>query len=553
MSQLRKVDDNSIAMTSPEERKSKSWVANRFLLVHERGVSRRRCRSQDCNKEYSRTTSHMILKNHWQKAHNEQFDSTHDVGEREAGDRASIKKPKKEPKTPTKGGKNDMVFMASGGKGIFDVKSVSKRLREAASIHLTYDIHKKGSKTYGIITAHSIPLDSHEVKLVLLEYKHLTAPEETAIIVDTLRQCILQFNIREKIVSISSTHAATMQAAMLEIDKRNKLSKNFHFNALHIPCFPFWVHSNVIDVFKSQDDLLDRARKIVTFINSNNITLTPMTNGDSPTKATGLKLPQDTKNSWGTTYVMIESLIQQRTYVEPAILCVQNQSDDPEDLSIEWDRLFALQHLLKPFYDAINSFVRENCAPASIVVALIPHLMSHLSGPAYVYEDLFIAAHNIKCQLETYQDSFKNELTTVCGLLDPRIKDAFMTQEGREVAVEVLRRHLNSVSQEKYEPYFPADSVTAAALAPRHHDEILAYLEAPRLDGNIDLVLFWECEKKAYPNLYTLAKTVTCVQATSVPNDRMFSAAENYDRGRVMSEGSNNKELRKSWQNFFKK
>lgn len=532
----------------------------------------------------------MILKRHWHKAHNDKFSVT-PRNRALASSPSGQSTPKipsiKKSKSPLKSS-NSMTGTKTGGfnssspsksrnndKNLeFDVKQVSRRLREATSIHLTFDIYtpKKGGKTFGIITAHSLS-DSLDIRSVLLEYKHLPYPDDTSSVYEFLRSCITRFNCREKIVSIASNSSDIVASAIQELEKRYRLSKNFNFSTIHIKCFPQFVHENVIEVLRSQETLLFGIRKIVGFINNNDFTMRPVSQSSNQDpsdgtstgpnvsetaaggdqagdqKATGLKLPIDNKSSWNTTFNMIDTFWQQRGFIEPTLLYFQNT--DLSNITIDWDRLYALVQLLKPFYDVIDKFANDNYTPVSLIAAVIPYLMDHLSSSSWCYEDLAMVVHQFKLNLDTYRQCFQSDLIVIAGLLDPRIKDTFTSPEGRADVINILRKRMGPQIPPK--SHSTDGTIFASIFIEQNPDEILDYLERNRESGRINIFAYWECYKNSYPTLYGLAKILLCVQATSVPSDRMFSAAEFGERERKMqSDSTNSKELMRSWAKYLK-
>lgn len=592
MERLQVVPIGTITEALPPE--SKSWVASRFAVVDEGGIAKRRCRFVNCNKEYSRGTSHMILKRHWSRSHGDQWTHTqpslrlsNTSNQRNPLDDSHKRNKRKSLDTNNPSGvivsasKNKTTNQFNKSKAINNNtptnsekiqldKLVAKRLKEASSIHITFDIYtaKKGGKSYGIITALT-PSDAMEIKSVLLEYKHLPYPDDSTTIYEFLRSCIInKFNIREKIVSLVSYSSDIICAAVQEVDKKYKLSKNFGFTTIHIKCFPQFIHLNVIEVLRSQEAQIEQVRKVVSFINNNNFTLRPLQQDDpnappsavvdnntssldSGNKATGLKLPFDNRGSWNTTYNMIDTFIQQRGFIEPTLLYFQNPQD-LADVNIDWDRLFSITQLLKPFYDVVNKFVVDNLTPVSLVAACIPRLIDHLASSTWAYNDLVMVTHNFKLQLEAYRHDFHNDLTVIAGLLDPRIKSTFIDPEGRDQAIDLLRKRLDTTQQIKTETH--GNSLWSRVFRPVNFDEVADYLDSPQEPDYTTTVAYWESHKYVYPRLYTLARTIVCIQATSVPSDRIFSAAENADRERrIPVDNTNSKELMKSWARFIDK
>ena len=101
--------------------------------------------------------------------------------------------------------------------------------------------------------------------------------------------------------------------------------------------------------------------------------------------------------------------------------------------------------------DVIHKFSVDNYTPVSLVAVSIPHLMEHLSS-SWAYDDLVMVAHNFKLQLESYRQFFQSDLTVIAGLLDPRVKDTFIS-EGRDDAIEILRKRLASSPPTKNTPH----------------------------------------------------------------------------------------------------
>lgn len=539
----------------------------------------------------------MILKRHWARSHADPFSlsprSKAELGEvSEDQLPPGIKPPpmrkQKAPSTPRKSNISSPQFKKKSASSLsqskiaqsnqFDYKAVAKRLKETPGIHLSFNIHtpKKGGQTLGIITAHTLNETSRVVKSVLLEYKHLPYPNDSTAIYELLRSCITRFGCREKIISIASNGSECVTNAIQELDKRFKLSRNYYFSTVHIKCFPQFIHLNVNDVFRSQEQLIDSIRKVVNFINHNNFTMRPL-NPDDPnapegveggtvitndtnasgTKATGLKLPLDVNRlSWNSTYTMIDTFLNQRGFIEPTLSYFQN-TQDLAHISIDWDKLYTLVQLIKPFYEIINGFMEDDYSPVSVVAALIPRLIDVLTNSTWGYEDLAEQANNIRMQLEEYRDEFQNDLTILASLLDPRIKDSFAPVEARGDIIQMLRDRIRDHPPLQPQPkdfVLPENSIFRSLFVEEHPDEITRYFARERADRCTELGSYWECYKYSFPSFYNLAKTLVCVQASSVPADRMFAAAEHMEREKKgQIDSTVPKEINRSWASYLEK
>lgn len=133
----------------------------------------------------------------------------------------------------------------------------------------------------------------------------------------------------------------------------------------------------------------------------------------------------------------------------------------------------------------------------------------------------------------------------VASFLDPRHKHLkFTTNEVKEAVHEKVRDLLSGlcvVSGDESGPakrakpvdamvsffgedYFMGDTVTS------DHSEIERYTNEEGISSSQDPALWWSLNEYRFKNLSRLAKAYLCIPATSVPAERVFSAA-----GLVMS------------------
>ena len=80
------------------------------------------------------------------------------------------------------------------------------------------------------------------------------------------------------------------------------------------------------------------------------------------------------------------------------------------------------------------------------------------------------------------------------------------------------------------EPDFLSDIIITRVQAPQpFHEkieiELKAYLNEPSIELNMCPLAWWKAKGHLYPNIATVARRTLCVPATSVPSERIFSAA----------------------------
>ena len=142
-------------------------------------------------------------------------------------------------------------------------------------------------------------------------------------------------------------------------------------------------------------------------------------------------------------------------------------------------------------------------------------------------------------------DNYWETEPMVASVFDPSTKDLrFLTEETRETVYDNVKRALDIINSAQ-EPEAAADaepvakksaiSVIASFLgseitniesADQHFDEFQSYLSC-RISDVVNPLEWWSVNRRKYPMLAKLARRYLAIQATSVPSERLFSAAGN--------------------------
>ena len=259
------------------------------------------------------------------------------------------------------------------------------------------------------------------------------------------------------------------------------------------------------------------------------------------------KLKSDVVTRWNSTLYMFESVLEQKTAL--AAYCAETgsiQQLTPHQLEL----MKKCVDVLSPVEEITRS-ISADLASISIVIPYIRILTRTLekntndSGIQTMKGELL---KSLKCRFAGVEERKELALAT---LLDPRFKDKFFSGNIIKATVkEMLVEEMNGsdvVSEAAAEEPGPSQSKRTCPLKsgvlldviseiitdsigdiPATTSEVEKFLSDPLLDYKTGNPYTWWAEnKRMFPNLSSLAQHYLCPPATSVPSERLFSAAGN--------------------------
>ena len=274
------------------------------------------------------------------------------------------------------------------------------------------------------------------------------------------------------------------------------------------------------------------------------------------------KIMGDVVTRWGSTYDMIERVIEQQRAIS-SILAEDRKNWRKMPTDAEFSTMEIVIDVLKPLplTDALSG---EKQVTVSAVLPVMKHVKSKLSP---VSSDCRLAKEMkqvIWNDLETrYTDPEVSDILNISSFLDPRFKDQHLqnkeetvssiTQEctdhyesthdrSRESTARLsaepedsvvtspppakrlkgLAAVLKHIEQEEGHTAHSSDTLTPSQ---RIEKEISSYLKFPAVESDTDPLAWWKREQGRFPNLAYLAKKYLCICGTSVPSERVFSTA----------------------------
>lgn len=390
-------------------------------------------------------------------------------------------------------------------------------------------------------------------------------PNRTNTTADQMRkdlgEVMKKFNIdMTKIVCVISDTAANMNLL-----GKNLLSEGIQWSGCSAHLLQLVVNT-VLGQDPHIDLLLKKCRQIVGHYNhggSHSLFSAQAAQEKSPTK-----LMQDCTTRWWSTYLMIDSLLDNIVALKFVML---SNGFDYNLTEQEWDDLNFLRACLKSFKDAQKILEGQSYITASFIVYCIgfiaEDLKSHISqnkNPVLVkfaktlLKDLCKRFGNFdeRVFFENVRLGDRGRIIGIPSLtmhayfLDPRTKKMkYLNESDRHAIIASIHSIAADTAVPSAETAsntsVPADidddqeenGIVAAmrrdiraeqlAAAPTSvlADEINLYIAEKSLDLFHDPLQWWKLKAPLYPNLSKYAKRVLTVLSTSAPCERLFSSA----------------------------
>ena len=247
---------------------------------------------------------------------------------------------------------------------------------------------------------------------------------------------------------------------------------------------------------------------------------------------------------WGSTLLMVQRLLLNKD----AVLVRLN--DHPNNVTIpsegEWAKLSVLEKLLLPLEEASTMIGGEKYITASIVLPMFTHLKKAMTpseedpGYAVKFKEAFIVD-----LVNRIGNAYDNGYLSLATALDVRFKSLkCLPKQKRETTWSLL---LNVMRDEAPEPAIKAkrynksqkfdfelsdseDDCAEVGLETQPCDaalkELTAYKSAPHEENlMMEPLQYWKANRSSFPILSKLATKYLALPASSVPVERLFSAA----------------------------
>lgn len=414
-------------------------------------------------------------------------------------------------------------------------------LNDVEYIAATTDIWTSDSnKSYITITGHCVYND--ELQSLVLSTRELPSPHTGEHIAEHLRRVFEEFCILHKIVTIVSDNAQNMKKAI-----NQSLQKHHH------PCIAHTLNLSVKESLSgdpSLQNIIKKCKGIVSHFRHSAKSTEILTTKQKQMNMPILKLKQDIETRWNSISIMFARLCE----VKIPLTIALTEIDIPlESLdNNEWKVLAECVEVLKNIEEITEQLSGEQYPTMGMVIPLIRGLQYKLNATntetligTQVKETLFDVVQRRLGMLES------NKHVAIACLLDPRFKKlAFGTDSNaanaQQRCIEELTHIRNSTAQtnevvvtqtQQLEQVTAKPSIwdhfeqkksnfiTTSGSSSENIITLRQYLELPLLPRTSNPLLYWKSMKTNNPHLYKLYLKYSCIPATSVPSERIFSKA----------------------------
>lgn len=432
-------------------------------------------------------------------------------------------------------------------------------LRKVKKLSLTTDIWTSISQcSYISVTVHYVN-ENWQMKSYLLATEEFSESHTGLNIAVKLKSILSEWEISNEMIVITVTdNARNVDVALREA----QMSKQ--------PCF---AHSLQLCVRKGLDivkDLTERCRKLVGHFKHSPLATASFESFQKRLDLPEHRLIQDVPTRWNSSVDMMERLLEQRMAVSAALHADKRSTSASLDLtSNDWEILEGLIPILKPYKLATEAISGEKYVSSSLVIPCILQLISETNTCG---ENSHGTLRNVCCaiahdlQRRFSIDECLNSAMAFAMLLDPRFKRApFLSTvqmntlvnnlqqricTRQEQAVIQQEHHLINAEQnvdeiivveepsnkrvkmgamnELLSKLCPTTTVTSDPQdrIRRCLDQLAHYIMEP-VTNNTDPLIWWHDNESRFPALSPFAREYLAVPATSVPSERIFSAAGN--------------------------
>ena len=406
------------------------------------------------------------------------------------------------------------------------------------SFSLTTDIWtSRANHAYTGLTIHFIN-DQFELLHYLLETKEFPDSHTSPNIASELTDILKEWGLSEDDVSaITTDNGRNIIAAIRELGWKNLL------------CFSHTLQLGVVKVLKLPQvtRTIARCKRIATHFHHSSKSTYIL---KEKQKSLGFKdhsIIQDVATRWNSSYYMISRIMEQQQPICATLLEIQKTNLMPSDQDFKTMEDFVA--VMKPLVDITEAVGGDKWVTISTLRPILHKLLHTHFVPVANDSQLIKSMKRVLSDdlNERYKEDTLPLLTKAC-FLDPRFKNLkFLSETSREevkidlkLDVDVLSRTESSATSlepppKKSKGEHKLMEFIGEMVGSNEEGESLTSLE-DQLDIEISRymgeehthqppLLWWNSCKGRYPLLVQLAKKYLAIPATSVPCERVFSAA----------------------------
>ncbi|KAL2087596.1 hypothetical protein ACEWY4_016424 [Coilia grayii] len=425
---------------------------------------------------------------------------------------------------------------------------------KATAVSLTADMWTSiNMDAYLAVTCHFLN-DSNELKTIVLGVQHFPQAHTAAHLAAAKAAIMEEWGIRHKVTCLVTDAASNMIAAGRELNLKHGVCIGHTINLMV---------KKALDQTRGLQELRNRARKVVNLFRCSTTAKERLVQIQVQLGRPTLKLIKEVETRWNSTFLMFERMYGEREPLSAAMSSLQ--TDVTPLTSAEFAVVEECLGVLSPFNEATVELSTEKKVSASKIIPLMK-MLDYTIGEQIPQKKTTMAkelAEHLFRQVREKLNQFQiMSIFTLPTLLDPRFKTlGFLSPSKADEAVQRLTSECTYIIS-SHTPRPPATQPPTAGedAGPststgnlwRHLDvtvqqsrqshnstadgivEVQRYIQEAHIPRKENPLTYWNTHKSLYPNLFILAQRFSCIPASSVPCERVFSKA-----GEVVSKKRN--------------
>lgn len=401
------------------------------------------------------------------------------------------------------------------------------------------------NESYMAVTVHFIDL-SGQLKSYLLSCAKFPLRHTSENIKNSLKDITTAWGLQHKVAACTTDTAANMISAIRLCNWR------------HIYCF---AHSLNLIVQSSLEEIKDtrvKVKNIVEYFKRSTLASEKLNQIQEQLGYTPIHtVIQDVATRWNSTFFMFQRFLQLKT---PLLSCLADLNYDVTLTSNDWLIISKSCDILKRFNEITVEMSSEKGVTISKTVLFSQALSNYCNNLKSEHQTIpQIESFIIKLTKEVNKrigQAEKNILLGEATFLDPRFKKyGFQNQLAfQEVKRSVINKGktivIEKINKQNSTSTYPTSTepLVASNLVINNNDsiwnefdqevhdivqtqdptaltiiEVDKYLQELLIPRTSDPIKWWYENKNVYPILFEIMKRRLCIQATSVPSERVFS------------------------------
>ncbi|XP_020599519.1 zinc finger BED domain-containing protein RICESLEEPER 3-like, partial [Phalaenopsis equestris] len=329
------------------------------------------------------------------------------------------------------------------------------RLKDVRRVSLTADCWTSNQTIgYMCLTAHYID-ESWKIRKVIINFIELEPLHTGTYICDAICECLLEWNLQDKISTITLDNASNndVAASSLKANFQSRGKLNFRGYFFHVRCCAHIINIMVQDGLKEIQEIIHNIRESVKYLKKSPTRLHKFV---EVAKQLGVpttrSLSIDVSTRWNSTFNMLESAFIYRNVFNHYAIRDGNYKWLPDDS--EWVKYEKIRKFLSVFNNVTKMLSGTLYPTSNIFLPAVLHVKKILMEESFS-EDEYMKnmATSMQIKFNKYWGEC-NLLMSIAAILDPRLKLKFISYTFPKIyAHDEVEQNLKTAQDALWEIY----------------------------------------------------------------------------------------------------